>query len=86
MFLYLYTCKQRVTNKHPLPTPMTNTNLIKIFCIFDNYCKYFTPELKKHMLQVPDKRLCTDIAAYLALLPQRLCSDRISFLFIASFQ
>lgn len=25
---------------------MTNTNLIKIFCIFDNCCKYFTPELK----------------------------------------
>lgn len=35
---------------------MTDTNLIEIFCIFDDFCKYFTPELKKHTLQVPDKR------------------------------
>ena len=27
---------------------MTDTNLIEIFCIFDDFCKYFTPELKKH--------------------------------------
>ena len=26
---------------------MTDTNLIEIFCIFDDFCKYFTPELKK---------------------------------------
>ncbi|MGP1545796.1 MAG: hypothetical protein ACTTI1_05630, partial [Prevotella intermedia] len=25
---------------------MTDTNLIEIFCIFDNFCKYFTLELK----------------------------------------
>ena len=37
---------------------MTDTNLIEIFCIFDDFCKYFTPELKKHMLQVPGKRHC----------------------------
>ena len=36
---------------------MTDTNLIEIFCIFDDFCKYFTPELKKHTLQVPNKRL-----------------------------
>ena len=29
---------------------MTDTNLIEIFCIFDDFCKYFTPELKKHTL------------------------------------
>ena len=23
---------------------MTDTNLIEIFCIFDDFCKYFTPE------------------------------------------
>ena len=35
---------------------MTDTNLIEIFCIFDDFCKYFTPELKKHTLQVPGQR------------------------------
>lgn len=35
---------------------MTDTNLIEIFCIFDDFCKYFTPKLKKHTLQVPGKR------------------------------
>jgi len=35
---------------------MTDTNLIEIFCIFDDFCKYFTPGLKKHTLQVPGKR------------------------------
>ena len=35
---------------------MTDTNLIEIFCIFDDFCKYFTPELKKHTLQIPGKR------------------------------
>ena len=28
---------------------MTDTNLIEIFCIFDDFCKYFTPELKKNI-------------------------------------
>ena len=37
---------------------MTDTNLIEIFCIFDDFCKYFTPELKKHTFQVPNKRHC----------------------------
>ncbi len=26
---------------------MTDANLIEIFCILDEFCKYFTPELKK---------------------------------------
>ncbi|WP_270776980.1 IS982 family transposase [Segatella buccae] len=30
---------------------MTDTNLIEIFCIFDEFCKYFTPEL-----QVPGRQ------------------------------
>ena len=25
---------------------MTDTNLVEIFCILDEFCKYFTPELK----------------------------------------
>ncbi len=36
---------------------MTTANLIEIFCILDEFCKYFTPELKKHychrMIPVP---------------------------------
>ena len=35
---------------------MTTTNLIEIFCILDDFCKYFTPELKKHQISVPGKR------------------------------
>ena len=52
--MYLYTCKPKSYKQ--IPTPMTDTNLIEIFCIFDDFCKYFTPELKKHTLQVPGKR------------------------------
>ena len=36
---------------------MTDINLIEIFCILDEFCKYFAPELKKtqvgHMWQMP---------------------------------
>jgi hypothetical protein len=35
---------------------MTDTNLVEIFCVLDDFCKYFTPELKKHQLSVPEKR------------------------------
>ena len=35
---------------------MTTTNLIEIFCILDEFCKFFAPELKKHQLEVPGKR------------------------------
>ena len=35
---------------------MTTANLVEIFCILDEFCKYFTPELKKHTLKVPGKR------------------------------
>ena len=35
---------------------MTETNLVEIFCILDEFCKYFTPELKKHQLPAPGKR------------------------------
>ena len=34
---------------------MTNTNLIEIFCILDEFCKYLSPELKKHQISVPGK-------------------------------
>ena len=35
---------------------MTTANLIEIFCILDEFCKFFAPELKKHTIQVPGKR------------------------------
>ena len=35
---------------------MTDANLIEIFCILDEFCKYFTPELKKHTLDTGNKR------------------------------
>lgn len=35
---------------------MTDTNLIEIFCILDEFCKYFALELKKHTLDSSDKR------------------------------
>ena len=35
---------------------MTDANLIEIFCILDEFCKYFTPELKKHTLDTCGKR------------------------------
>ena len=34
---------------------MTDTKLVEIFCILDEFCKYFTPELKKHQLSAPEK-------------------------------
>ena len=30
---------------------MDTANLVEIFCIFDEFCKYFDIELKKHMLE-----------------------------------
>ena len=35
---------------------MTTANLIEIFCILDEFCKYFTPELKKHLVDTSSKR------------------------------
>ena len=35
---------------------MTDANIIEIFCILDEFCKYFTPELKKHTLDTGNKR------------------------------
>ena len=32
---------------------MATTNLVEIFCILDELCKYFTPELKKTLLEIP---------------------------------
>lgn len=32
---------------------MTNANIIEIFCILDEFCKYFTPELKKNTRWTP---------------------------------
>ena len=35
---------------------MTDANIIEIFCILDEFCKYFAPELKKHTLDICGKR------------------------------
>lgn len=35
---------------------MTDTKLIEIFCILDEFCKYFALELKKHTLYSSSKR------------------------------
>ena len=35
---------------------MMTANLIEIFCILDEFCKYFTPELKKHLVDTSGKR------------------------------
>ena len=35
---------------------MTDTNLVEIFCILDEFCKYLAPELKKRSLEDSDKR------------------------------
>ena len=35
---------------------MTTANIIEIFCILDEFCKYFEPELQKHTLSVSGRR------------------------------
>ena len=35
---------------------MTNTNLIEIFCILDEFCNFFAPQFKKHQIDIPGKR------------------------------
>lgn len=35
---------------------MNTANIVEIYCIFDEFCKIFDPELKKHLLDVPGKR------------------------------
>ena len=35
---------------------MTPANLVEIYCIFDEFCKVFEPELKKHIIANPEKR------------------------------
>ena len=52
--LILHLIIKRLNNKKF--TPMTDVNLVEIFCILDEFCKYFTPELKKHQLSSPEKR------------------------------
>ena len=35
---------------------MDTANLVEIFCIFDEFCKYFDIELKKHVIEDSNKR------------------------------
>ena len=34
---------------------MNSTNLIEIFCILDEFCKFFAPQLKKRLLDESSK-------------------------------
>ena len=44
---------------------MTSTDLIEIFCILDEFCKYFEPELRRHTLEPPASGTVTALAACL---------------------
>jgi len=35
---------------------MDTANLVEIFCIFNEFCKYFEIELKKHVIEDSSKR------------------------------
>ena len=35
---------------------MDTANLVEIFCIFDEFCKYFDIELKKHVIEDSNRR------------------------------
>ena len=35
---------------------MDTANLVEIFCIFDEFCKYFEIELKKHVIEDSGER------------------------------
>ena len=35
---------------------MDTANLVEIFCLFDEFCKIFEPELKKHLVDAPGKK------------------------------
>ena len=35
---------------------ITKDKVTEIFCILDEFCKYFAPELKKHTLDTSGKR------------------------------
>ena len=53
-FLYLYSSKPKCYTN--ILIPMNSTNLIELFCILDEFCKYFTPQLKKRMIDTVGKR------------------------------
>lgn len=35
---------------------MTDANLIEVFCILDEFCKYFAPKLKEYQCPASEKR------------------------------
>ena len=43
---------------------MTTANLIEIICILDEFCKYFTPELKKTWLTPLENGIATVRAVF----------------------
>ena len=53
-FEYLYGWKRIGYIKTSIP--MTTANLIEIFCLMDEFCKYLKPVLKKRMVESPGKR------------------------------
>ena len=53
---------------------MTTANLIEIFCILDEFCKFFAPELKKHTRHRSVDNFATNLFAGLIaynLLPKK---------------
>ena len=45
--------------------PMMNVNIIKIFYILDEFCKYLSLELKKHQISVP-REVCRNRPALMS--------------------
>ena len=35
---------------------MNTANIVEIYCIFDEFCNFFEPELKKHLVDSSGKR------------------------------
>ena len=43
---------------------MISTNLIEIFCILDEFCKFFAPQLKKCLLDEFSRRVNQQVQNY----------------------
>ena len=43
---------------------MISTNLIEIFCILDEFCKFFAPQLKKRLLDEFSRRVNQQVQNY----------------------
>ena len=46
---------------------MATANLVEIYCIFDEFCKIFNPELKKHLIPADGNSIATAHAVFQTL-------------------